>query len=212
MLIVAGSGEECHKVRKPERMDANILASLAAQLDPELARTKPAKAVELARKLLIAADPDIAEEFNEELADRSLSTLVEEKNLREERFPVSERISIEQAFNSLAITAKARYKTLSGFRRAMRENDLTIISRHSKSPDQWFSKQRVPPSGHEVVDEEATTMKAVDQLLQLKAEARRGGDRLRKANKSREKTRQGKRTEKSLRNKTARKRNQRHKK
>ena len=63
-----GSSERGRNDREKERgmrsdsLNPETLALLAAQRNPQLACDDPAKAIELARKLLIAADLELAEE------------------------------------------------------------------------------------------------------------------------------------------------------
>jgi|GEM_PF-4010556 len=164
-------------------MSAEILAFLAAQLDPELARTQPAKAVELARNLLLAADPDLRESFDDERDQQWFEKNLKELHVAEQRFPIAKRISASEAFKVFEANAhyKDKYKLPEHFWAAMQKNDLTIKSRHSTESGEWFSMLQVAPKGHSTITEEATTREAVGELVKLKAEKRRRNDRKRKA-------------------------------
>src|SRR5690349_4447403 len=81
-------------------LDPETLARIAAQLNPQLACHDPAKAIQLARNLLIAANPELAEQAEE-------MRLQEESERADILFPVNERISVAEAFKA----SPGHYKT-----------------------------------------------------------------------------------------------------
>ena len=152
------------------------IASLAAQLDPTLARTDPSEAVELARALLSAAGAE--EEMHEYLQDQWDRKLEADSQYEEERFPTEDRISLDSAFEFAAKTEKFPFKRQENFVNALRKSDLIIRSwRSPRHPGKYLSSAR----GRDLTPEETTTRHAVSELLLLRKESRRNQDRKRKA-------------------------------
>jgi hypothetical protein len=93
----------------PNTPDPVTLAKIAAQLNPQLTCDDPAKAIELARNLLLAADPELAKQE----ADRAEEMEVRSEGRRhDELFPRHELISVAEAFKALP---PGHYKTETRF-------------------------------------------------------------------------------------------------
>ncbi len=75
----------------PNAPDPVTLAKIAAQLNPQLACDDPAKAIELARKLLIAADPELTKQEAERAEEMQLQR---ETQRHDKLFPLHELISV----------------------------------------------------------------------------------------------------------------------
>ena len=88
----------------PNDPDPVTLAKIAAQLNPQLACDEPAKAIELARKLLIAADPELAKQE----ANRAEDMQLEKETQRHDELFLHEQISVAEAFKALR---PGHYKT-----------------------------------------------------------------------------------------------------
>jgi hypothetical protein len=138
----------------PNAPDPVTLAKIAAQLSPQLVCDDPAKAIELARKLLIAADPELAKQEAERAEEMQLKA---EGQRHGELFPLHELISVAEAFNK---ASDGHYKTESGFTAALRKENLTIVL----------------SDGNEI-----TTIRAVNELFRRRREAKQKRDRDRKA-------------------------------
>jgi hypothetical protein len=139
---------------RSDGLNPETLAKIAAQLNPQLACDDPAKAIELARKLLIAADP----EREKQEADRDEETQLQTETQRhDELFPLRELISVAEAFNGLT---RGHYKTETRFAAALRKEKLTTVL----------------SDGSEV-----TTIRAVDELFKRQRKAKQAQDRERKA-------------------------------
>ena len=137
----------------PNAPDPVTLAKIAAQLNPQLACDDPAKAIELARKLLIAADPELAKQE----AERAEEMQVKAEGQRyDELFPRHELISVAEAFKALP----GDYKTESGFAAALRKEGLTIVLEDGS---------------------EVTAIRAVNTLFRQQRKAKQVRDRTRKA-------------------------------
>lgn len=157
----------------PEAPDPETLRKLAAQLNPQLACDDPAKAIELARKLLIAADPELAKQE----ADRAEEMqLLAETQRHDELFPRNELISVAEAFKALP---PGHYKTETRFAAALRKEKLTTYRQDVDFP-QW--RKALPHEGEKFVkSSEVTTMRAVNKLFRRQHEAKQENDRARKA-------------------------------
>jgi len=138
-------------------VDPETLARIAAQLNPQLACDDPAKAIQLARNLLIAADPELLEE--EALRAEEIS-LQEESERHDELFPLRECISIAEAFGA----SPGHYKSETRFAAALRKENLTTKALPEKKEIQ-----------HEV-----TSLRAVDELFWRQNKAKKARDRARK--------------------------------
>jgi len=99
-----------------DAFNPETLARLAAQLNPQLACDDPAKAIELARKLLIAADPEVAEQE----ANRAEEMQLKAESERQEQLFFHGQISVADALNALP---PGHYKTETGFAAALRKEN-----------------------------------------------------------------------------------------
>jgi hypothetical protein len=132
-------------------LDPETLAKIAAQMNPKLACTDPKKAIELARKLVIAADPELAEQ---EALRAEEAQLQEETERADKLFPLDQLISVAEAFKN----SPGQYKTESRFAAALRKEKLTT---------EWQ-------------DTEVTSIPAVEEFFRRQREAKRKRDRARK--------------------------------
>jgi len=139
-------------------LDPETLARIAAQLNPQLACDDPAKAIELARKLVIAADPELAEQEAQRAEEIRLD---KESERYDQLFPRGELISVAEAFRALP----GAYKTESGFAAALRKAKLTTADEE----------------GNFVQGHEFTSLRAVDELFRRQNKAKKARDRDRKA-------------------------------
>jgi hypothetical protein len=149
-------------------VDPETLARIAAQLNPQLACDDPAKAIQLARNLLIAADPELAEQAKE-------ARLHEETERAEKLFPLDERISVADAFKALP----GPYKTEGGFAAALRKEKLTTWGQDVDFA-QWRKAETPDEEEKFVKRSEVTSIRAVNELFRLKREAKQERDRARK--------------------------------
>jgi hypothetical protein len=158
-------------MRSSNALDPETLAKIAAQLNPQLACDDPAKAIELARRLLIAANPELGEED----AERSEEIRLQKEDEREdELFPHAECISVAEAFKA----SPAHFKTESGFAAALRKERLTTVVQSVNIPE-W---QKAWPHEEEqfVQRSEVTTIRAVNELFRRQRERTKARDRVRK--------------------------------
>ena len=153
-------------------LDPETLARIAAKLNPQLACDDPARAIELARRLVIAADPELAEQ--EALRTEEIR-LQKESERHDELFPPGELISIAEAFKA----SPGHYKTVTGFAAALRKKKLTTKIQ-SVDFAQW---RKAEPGDNERFVEyyEVTSLRAVDELFKRQNRAKKARDRLRKA-------------------------------
>jgi hypothetical protein len=136
----------------PNAPDPVTLAMIAVQLNPQLACDDPAKAIELARNLLIAADPELAKQE----ADRAEEMQLHRETQRhDELFPRHELISVAEAFKA----SPGHYKTETKFAAALRKENLTTVL----------------ADGSEV-----TSIRACNELFRRQREAKQKRDRARK--------------------------------
>jgi hypothetical protein len=103
----------------PNTPDPVTLAKIAAQLNPQLACDNPAKAIELAHNLLIAA-AELAKQEDDRAEEMELQR---ETQRHEELFPRAELISLAEAFEALP----GDYKTETRFAAALRKEKLTTV-------------------------------------------------------------------------------------
>jgi len=136
----------------PNTPDPVTLAKIAAQLNPQLACDNPAKAIELARNLLLAADPELAKQE----ADRAEEMELQKEGQRLDELFLHGQMSIADAFKA----SPGDYKTESGFAAALRKKKLTLVL----------------ADGSEI-----TTPAARDKLFRLQHEAKQERERARKA-------------------------------
>jgi hypothetical protein len=134
---------------EPNALD---LAKVAAALDPQLAKQKPAEAVRIARNLISAAQDDIEEPYRRHSDE--VNYWDRKKRRRKRLFLTGECVSLAEAHRRW----KGKYKTPEGFERALRKRDL--ITRGSNG-------------------EELTSKKAVDELKALQKEDEKARDRRR---------------------------------
>ena len=168
------------------------LAKIAAQLNPKLAYDDPAKAIQLARDLLTAADPELAKQAAEQDEETELH---KESQRRDELFPRGERISVAEAFKRLP----GHYKTEGAFTNALRKENLTTTEQDVNLP-KW---QKSWPSDQDkfVQYREVTSLKAVDELFRRQREKKNAIDRARKkAFTERQRTSPNKKSKKLQRN------------
>jgi hypothetical protein len=156
------------------------LALVAAVIDPALAKTEPHKAVKIASELIRAAKYHIDWPFTG-AAERLTREKMAELDAEAEKWnPAVERMSLANAWKRFG----QRYKTLSGFVDALREENLIVFT-----------------------DGEAVTCeRAVCELL------RRQAERKHKADRERKKQAQEKRSKNRHRNSKPKKRNSARKK
>ena len=154
-----------------DALDPQAVAKIAVQLTPRPSCDDPAKAVELAREILIAADPELAKQRNEE-AEKT--ALMKEAERVDRLFPPRERISITEAFK----VSPGNYKTESRFVAALRKNNLTYW-RQEGDVEGWL---RAWPNEEDrfVQRREVTTIRAVKELFKLQHERKKALDRVRK--------------------------------
>src|SRR5712692_5404245 len=103
-------------MKREHKQNALGLALVAAVVDPALAKAKPHKAVQIASRLLAAAQKHVDRKERE---NRRFD-LDFERALK--LFPDRERVSIADAF---AKWGTERYKTKAGFAAALRKEKLT---------------------------------------------------------------------------------------
>jgi hypothetical protein len=151
------------------------VARIAAQLNPQLACDDPAKAIELARKLLIAANPELAKQDAERAEEMRWQ---KEFERRDELFPHRECISVAEAFKA----SPGQYKTETKFAAALRKQSLITIVQHVN----FLEWQKASPDKEEkfAEDSEVTSIRAVDELFRRQREAKKKRDRERKSAKS----------------------------
>ncbi|MDP9099876.1 MAG: hypothetical protein M3N48_12940, partial [Verrucomicrobiota bacterium] len=84
----------------PDRYKPNALelAKVAAAIDPELAKRKPAEAVRIARNLISAAQDEIEEPSRRHNDEVAYWPRAREKRTRERLFPTGECITVAEAF------------------------------------------------------------------------------------------------------------------
>jgi hypothetical protein len=129
--------------------------------------------IELARKLLIAADPELAKQE----VDRAVEIRLEKERRRLNKFfPSGEQISIAEAFK----TAPGHYKTEPGFAAALRRENLTTFAESVADFEQWH---KASPGKEKkfVKRSEVTSLRAVEELFSRKREQKKAQDRVRKA-------------------------------
>jgi Bacterial protein of unknown function (DUF899) len=137
--------------------------------------------VALARKLLIAADPELAKQE----VDRAAKIRLErERGRLNKLFPGGERISIDEAFKA----APGHYKTESGFAAALRRENLTVFVESVADFEQWQNASQGKEKKF-VRRSEVTSLRAVKELFKRKPEQERVQDNARKVapNKERKK-------------------------
>jgi hypothetical protein len=162
-------------MKNPNALDPETLAKIAAALNPKLACEDPAKAIQLARNLLIAADPELAEQ--EALRAEELQ-LREQSERYDALFPRSELISVAEAFKA----SPGHYKTETGFAAALREEKLTTVLQ-DVDLEQW--RKARPDEQQKFVDYiEVTSLRAVEELFRRQGERKKALDRERKSAKS----------------------------
>jgi predicted ribosome quality control (RQC) complex YloA/Tae2 family protein len=138
---------------RSDGLNPETLAKIAAQLNPQLACDDPAKAIELARNLLIAADPELAKQEADQAEEMQVKA---EGQRHDELFPRPELISVAEAFKALP----GHYKTETRFAAALRKENLTIVLSDSN---------------------EITTIRAVKELFRRQRKATQEQERERKA-------------------------------
>jgi hypothetical protein len=141
----------------PNAPDPVTLAKIAAQLNPQLACDDPSKAIELARKLLIAADPELAKQEADRAEDMELQ---KETQRHDELFLPRELILVAEAFKA----SPGDYMTESGFAAALRKEKLTTVLQDVNGKDR-----------------EVTTIRAVYELFTRQRKAKQERERERKA-------------------------------
>jgi hypothetical protein len=159
-------------MNSPNALDPEVLARIAAQLNPKLACEDPAKAIQLARNLVIAADPELAEQ--EALRAEELQ-LQEESARHDALFPRGELVSVAEAFKA----SPGHYKTETRFAAALRKENLIIVVEDVDLP-QW-QKAWPDQEGKFVGHHEVTSLRAAKELFRRQRMERQGGDRTRKA-------------------------------
>jgi hypothetical protein len=129
--------------------------------------------IELARKLLIAADPELAKQE----VDRAAGIRMEKETQRLNKlFPGEERISIAEAFK----TAPGHYKTESRFAAALRRENLTTFAESVADFEQWHEAS--PGKEKKLAKRrEVTSLRAVEELFRRTREQMRAQDRVQKA-------------------------------
>jgi hypothetical protein len=129
--------------------------------------------IELARKLLIAADPELAKQ---EVYCAAGIPLEKESRRLTKFLPGGERISIAKAFK----TAPGHYKTESGFATALRRENLTTFAESVADFERWHKAS--PGKGKKSAKRsEVTSLRAVEELFRRKREQKRAQDHVRKA-------------------------------
>jgi len=181
------------KSRNP--LDPEALAKMAAELNPKLACEDPAKAIQLARNLLIAADPELVEQDAVRAEELQLK---DESERHDALFPRGELISLADAFKTLP----GHYKTETGFVAALRKENLTTVLQ-DVDLQQWLKAW--PDAEKQFVEtREVTSIRAVNELFRRRDEAKKKLDRERRSAKA--KSLQAKSSKKMSRNSDARKR------
>jgi hypothetical protein len=129
--------------------------------------------IELARKLLIAADPELAKQE----VDRAVEIRLEKERRRLNKFfPSGEQISIAEAFK----TAPGHYKTESRFAAALRRENLTTFAESVADFEQWHEAS--PGKEKKLAKRrEVTSLRAVEELFRRTREQMRAQDRVQKA-------------------------------
>src|SRR6516162_1482429 len=179
MVCNCATGSKEHRcndkrMKSPNPLDPEALAKMAAELNPKLACEDPAKAIQLARNLLIAADPELAEQ--EALRAEELQSQ-EETERHNALFPRSELISVAEAFKA----SPGHYKTETGFAAALREENLTTELQDG-DVEQW--RKAWPDEPQKFVDYIVTSLRAVEELFRRQRERKKALDRERKSVKS----------------------------
>jgi hypothetical protein len=167
---------------RSDGLNPETLAKIAAQLNPQLACDNPAKAIELARKLLIAADPELAKQEG----DRAEEMALQAESQRHDELFLHDQMLVADALNALP---PGRYKTEKRFAAALRKENLIIVLSDEKGEEREF-----------------TTLKAVEELIRRQRKAKQESDCARKAAPKRKKVR------KMSRNSKGKKRNETHRK
>ena len=155
----------------PNAPDPVTLAKIAAQLNPKLACDDPAKAIEQARNLLIAADPELAKQAAEQAEE---TQLLEETQRQVELFPANELVSVAEAFKA----SGGHYKTERAFTNALQKENLTITDQDVDLP-KWL---KAWPNEQDkfVQHREVTTIRAVKELFRRQREEKKRGGSLRR--------------------------------
>jgi hypothetical protein len=158
-------------MNSPNALDPEVLARIAAQLNPKLACEDPAKAIQLARNLVIAADPELAEQ---EALRAEIAHLEEETERAGKLFPRGKLILVAEAFK----ISPGRYKTETGFAAALRKEELTTVAQVVDSAQlikAWPDEEEkfVKPT-------EVTSLQAVEELFRRKRDRKKAQDRARK--------------------------------
>jgi hypothetical protein len=140
----------------PSTPDPETLGKIAAQLDPKLARDDPAKAIEQARNLFLAANPELAKRAAEQAEEIQLQ---EESECHDRLFPRGELISVAEAFEALP----GHYKTEQGFTDALRKENLTIMVQEVD----WARWRKASPGEQDksATLVEVTSLKAARELF-----------------------------------------------
>jgi hypothetical protein len=157
---------------RSDGLNPETLALLAVQLNPQLACDDPAKAIELARKLLIAADPELAEQ--EGARDEEMQLKAESQ--RQDKLFFHGQLSVADAFQALP----GHYKTEKKFAAALRKEKL-IIEVQQIDWAQWQKAKSPAQAEKSVTHSEVTSLKAVDELFKRQRKAKQAQDRKRKA-------------------------------
>ena len=161
-------------MNSPNALDPETLAKMAAHLNPKLACDDPAKAIQSARDLLTAADPELAKQAAEQAEE---TELYKESQRRDELFPHVERISVAEAFERLP----GHYKTETRFAAALRKENLIIVENVVEDVDlPQFIKAWPDEEEKFVKRPEVTSLRAVEELFKRKREQKKAQDRARK--------------------------------